>query len=118
MHEVQGTKKELTLLASKSSTIHSLAHHPQHESDGVFHFNVILVLLLEQTLCSAIVRSDACRFPARIVSRGIGMVKLEVIVRVVTGIEKRNTKWSETYPRNELAMGDKIWNLYIPPYCV
>ena len=58
----------LTLLAVESCAIHRLAHGPQHESNGILDLDIILVLLLEQALCRAVVCANAGRLPARVIA--------------------------------------------------
>ena len=58
----------LTLLAVQSCAIHRLAHGPQDQTNSIFDDNIVLVLLLQQALCRAIVCSDTCCFPARVVA--------------------------------------------------
>lgn len=53
-----------TFLAAEGGRVHSLAHHFDDECDGVLKVGIIFVVLLEETLSRAIVRPDACCFPA------------------------------------------------------
>ena len=58
---------ERTLLASERRAVHRLAHNPQDETDGIFDRDVLLVLLLQKRLGRAVVRTDTCRLPPRVV---------------------------------------------------
>jgi hypothetical protein len=86
----------LTFLTSQSRTVHRLAHRPQHQPNGVFHLDVVFVLLLQQTLSRAVVCSYTRRLPARVIPRWVGVVQLEVVVRVVAGVEEGDAKGAET----------------------
>jgi len=57
----------ITLLAPQSRAVHRLAHRPEHKPDRILELDIVLVLLLEQTLRRAVVRADAGRLPARVV---------------------------------------------------
>lgn len=82
----------LTLFAAQSCTVHSLAHNLHHQRDRVFHFNVLLILLFQEGLSSAVISADTGRLPAGVVARGIGEVQLELVVRVPSRIEQRYTE--------------------------
>lgn len=84
--------KLLTLFAPKSRTIHRLAHHPQYKPDCLLDADVIFVLLLQQALCRAIVRPDACCFPPRVVARWVRMIQLKTVMWIIARIEQGYTE--------------------------
>lgn len=70
----QTLAKLLTFLTAEGRAIHRLAHHPQDKLDRVLDLDIVLVLLFQQALRCPVVRADACRFPAGVVTRGIRVV--------------------------------------------
>ena len=93
----RGGGGKLTLLAPQRRAVHRLAHHAQHEVDRAVHRDVVLVLLLQQALSCAVVRTDARRLPARVVSRWVRVVQLELVVWVIAGVEERDAEWAKTW---------------------
>lgn len=92
----EGKEGELTFLAPKCRTIHSLTHSPQHKPNRILHLDIIFILLLQQTLGSTVIGAYAGCFPAGVVPAGVGLVKLEVLVGIVAGVEEGYTKGTET----------------------
>ena len=64
----------LTFLTTQSRAVHRLTHRLKNKRNSFFHRNLVFVFLLEKTLCSADVRPDTGRFPARVVARWIRVV--------------------------------------------
>ena len=111
-----------TFLAPQRRAVHRLAHDLQDKLDRVFDRDVLLVLLLEQRRRRAVVRADTCRLPARVVPRRVGVVELELVMWVVTGIEERYTKWPKTCARIRDVQPSRGHPGRLrgdaPPYCV
>lgn len=94
--QVNQAESELTFLAPQRRTIHSFAHRPHNKSNRLLYRDLILILLLQQTLCRPIVRAHACRLPAAIVPAWIGVVELELVMRVPAGVEDGDAEGTET----------------------
>jgi len=87
----------LTFLARQGRRVHRLAHDTDDERDRILDRDVVLVLLLEQTLCRAVVGPDACRLPTTVVAGWIGVVQLELVVGIVPSVQQRYTERTQTY---------------------
>ena len=107
-----------TFLAPQRRAVHRLAHDLQDKLDRVFDRDVLLVLLLEQRRCRAVVRADTCRLPARVVPRRVGVVELELVVGIVTGIEEGDTERTETCESASESLLVESEIRGAPPYCV
>ena len=52
--------------------------------------------MLEETLCTRVVRTNTCRLPASVISTGVALVKLELAEVVVSSVDEGDTERTET----------------------
>lgn len=68
---VQGHGSELELLAAELGGVHRLAHGLETQALRLLKRDLVLVVLLEERSSTRVIGANACRFPSRVVSRGI-----------------------------------------------
>lgn len=96
-HNAKATpEKKLTLLTAQLCGVHSLAQHLDSHSTGLLQIAILLVILLEETLRTCVVCSNARRFPASVISTGVALVQLELTEVVVSGVDEGDTERTET----------------------
>jgi hypothetical protein len=87
---------KLTLFTAQLGRVHSFAQDFHGQSTGFLQVTFLFVVLFQQRLCTGIVGADAGGFPATIVTAGVALVKLELSLRVVAGVDEGDAKGSET----------------------
>lgn len=101
-HSIRTVRQEnqagsgLTFLAPQRRTIHRLAHRPHNKPNCLLHRDIVLILLLQQTLRGPVIRAHTRRLPSAVVPARIGVVQLELVMRVPAGVENRDAEGTET----------------------
>lgn len=87
---------ELDLLAGQLRAIHCFRQHLDSQLARLIEGAVLVVVLLEQRLCTCTIRPDTGGLPAGVVAAGVRLVELEVALVVPAGIDEGNTKGAQT----------------------
>lgn len=85
-----------TLLTAEVCRIHGLAQDLDGQTASLSQRALVVVVLLEQTLGTGVVGADAGGLPAAVVATGVALVELELTLVVVSGVDERDTKGTET----------------------
>lgn len=89
-------EEKLTLLTAQLGRIHRLAQHLDGHGAGLLQSGILLVVLLEQTLCAGVVRTNACRLPPAVIPAWVALVQLKLAKVVPPGIDEGHTERTET----------------------
>jgi hypothetical protein len=98
----------ITFSTVEGGTVHRLAHNPEDQGDGIFHGDVILVVLLQQALHCPAVSTNTRSLPTGVVFTRIIVVQLESIVWVVSRVKHGHAKWLKTYRGASENIGRQI----------
>lgn len=82
----------LTLLAAELGGIHSFAEDLHCQPACFLEVTFLLVVLLQQTLRTCVVRAHAGGFPSTVIPTRIALVKLKLSLRIVASVNKGNTE--------------------------
>lgn len=86
----------LTLLTGQLRRIHRLAENLDSQTTCLLQITLLLVVLLQQTLGTRIICSNAGCFPSTVVTARITLVQLKLTLRVVASIDERDTERPKT----------------------
>lgn len=89
-------ESELTPFAAQLCRIHRLAQNLDRHRACFLERAILLVILLQKTLCACVVGTYAGRLPTAVVAAGIALVELKLSTRIVPGVDEGDTEWPKT----------------------